>query len=90
VNDVSIFPNCVTYAGNPGVIFESKLKIFFMALLDILIAIIVVGVLLWIINTFIPMDHKIKRIFNLVVVIALIIWLLKVFGLFSYLMNIHI
>lgn len=61
-----------------------------MALLDILIAIIVVGVLLWIINTFIPMDHKIKRIFNLVVVIALIIWLLKVFGLFSYLMNIHI
>jgi len=61
-----------------------------MALLDILIAIIVVGVLLWIINTFIPMDHKIKRIFNLVVVIALIIWLLKVFGLFSYLMNVHI
>jgi hypothetical protein len=61
-----------------------------MALLDILIAIVVVGVLLWIINTFIPMDHKIKRIFNLVVVIALIIWLLKVFGLFSYLMNVHI
>jgi len=61
-----------------------------MALLDILIAIIVVGVLLWIINTFIPMDHKIKQIFNLVVVIALIIWLLKVFGLFSYLMNVHI
>jgi len=60
-----------------------------MALLDILIAIIVVGVLLWIINTFIPMDHKIKKIFNLVVVIALIIWLLKVFGLFSYLMNIR-
>ncbi|HZK95017.1 MAG TPA: Thivi_2564 family membrane protein [Prolixibacteraceae bacterium] len=61
-----------------------------MVLLDILIVIIVVGVLLWIINTFIPMDHKIKRIFNLVVVIALIIWLLKVFGLFSYLMNVHI
>jgi len=61
-----------------------------MSLLNILIAIIVVGVLLWIINTFIPMDHKIKQIFNLVVVIALIIWLLKVFGLFSYLTNIHI
>jgi len=90
VNDVSISPNCVTYAGREGVTFESKLKIIYMALLDILIAIIVVGVLLWIINTFIPMDHKIKRIFNLVVVIALIIWLLKVFGLFSYLMNVHI
>jgi len=61
-----------------------------MALLDVLIAIIVVGVLLWIINTFIPMDHKIKRIFNLVVVIALIIWLLRVFGIFAYLMNVHI
>lgn len=61
-----------------------------MSLLNILIAIIVVGVLLWIINTFIPMDHKIKQIFNIVVVIVLIIWLLKVFGLFSYMTNIHI
>jgi len=65
-------------------------KIIYMALLDILIAIIVVGVLLWIINTFIPMDHQIKKIFNLVVVLVLIVWLLKVFGLFSYLMNVHI
>jgi hypothetical protein len=61
-----------------------------MSLLNVLIAIIVVGVLLWIINTFIPMDHKIKRIFNLVVVIILIVWLCKVFGIFSYLTNIHI
>jgi hypothetical protein len=61
-----------------------------MSLLNILIAIIVVGVLLWIINTFIPMDHKIKQIFNIVVVIVLIIWLLKVFGLFTYMTNIHI
>jgi hypothetical protein len=61
-----------------------------MPLLSILIAIIVVGVLLWIINTFIPMDRKIKQIFNIVVVIALIIWLLKVFGLFTYLMNVSV
>jgi hypothetical protein len=61
-----------------------------MPLLNVLIAIIIVGVLLWLINTFIPMDHKIKNIFNLVVVIALIVWLLKVFGIFSYLMNIQI
>jgi len=61
-----------------------------MPLLNVLIAIIIVGVLLWLINTFIPMDHKIKNIFNLVVVIVLIIWLLKVFGIFSYLMNIQI
>jgi len=61
-----------------------------MPLLSILIAIIVVGVLLWIINSFIPMDRKIKQIFNIVVVIALIIWLLKVFGLFTYLMNVSV
>ena len=61
-----------------------------MPLLNVLIAIIIVGFLLWIINTFIPMDRTIKKIFNLVVVIILIVWLLKVFGLFTYLMNIHI
>ncbi len=61
-----------------------------MPLLSILIVIIVVGVLLWIINSFIPMDRKIKQIFNIVVVIALVIWLLKAFGLFSYLMNVSV
>jgi hypothetical protein len=61
-----------------------------MPLLNVLIAIIIVGVLLWLINTFIPMDHKIKNIFNLVVVAVLVVWLLKVFGIISYLMNIQI
>ena len=61
-----------------------------MSLLSILIAIIVTGVLLWVINTFLPMDRQIKRIFNIVVVVALIIWLLKAFGLFAYLTNIYV
>ncbi|MGQ7870363.1 Thivi_2564 family membrane protein [Sunxiuqinia sp. sy24] len=61
-----------------------------MPLLSILIVILVVGVLLWIINSFIPMDRKIKQIFNIVVVIALVIWLLKAFGVFNYLMNVQI
>ena len=61
-----------------------------MPLLNVLIAIIIVGVLLWLINSFIPMDHKIKTIFNLVVVILLVVWLLKVFGVFSYLTNIYV
>jgi len=61
-----------------------------MSLLSILIAIIVVGVLLWVINTFLPMDRQIKRIFNIVVVVALIIWLLKAFGLFTYLTSIYV
>jgi hypothetical protein len=43
----------------------------------------VVGLVLWLINRFIPMDYKIKQILNIVVVIAVIIWLLKAFGLLS-------
>jgi len=61
-----------------------------MPLLTILLVIIVVGVLLWLINSFIPMDSKIKSILNVVVVIILIVWLLRVFGIFSSLMDIHI
>ncbi len=61
-----------------------------MPLFTILIVLIVAGVLLWLVNTIIPMDSKIKNIFNIVVVIAVIIWLLKVFGIFSYLMNITV
>ena len=61
-----------------------------MPLLTIFLVLIIVGVLLWAVNTYIPMDHKIKNIFNIVVVVVTIIWLLKVFGLFSYLTNVHV
>ena len=59
-----------------------------MSLLSILLVIIVVGVLLWLVNTYIPMDRKIKNILNIVVVIVVIVWLLKAFGLFDSLMNV--
>lgn len=61
-----------------------------MSLLTILLALVIAGLVLWLVNTYIPMDHKIKTIFNVVVVIVVIVWLLKVFGVFSYLMNIHV
>ena len=61
-----------------------------MPLLSILIVIIVVGILLWLVNSFLPMDRKIKNILNIVVVIVLVIWLLKAFGIFSSLSNIHV
>lgn len=61
-----------------------------MPLLTILLVIIIVGVLLWLINSFIPMDRNIKTILNVVVVIVLIVWLLKVFGILNTLMGIHI
>ena len=61
-----------------------------MSLLTILLVLIVAGVILYLINNYIPMDHKIKNLLNIVVVIILIVWLLKVFGLLSYLTNIHV
>jgi hypothetical protein len=51
-----------------------------MPLITIVITLIVVGVLLWLINTYIPMDAKIKQLLNIVVVIGVVIWLLSAFG----------
>ncbi|GGE05414.1 hypothetical protein GCM10011529_09790 [Polymorphobacter glacialis] len=50
-------------------------------LLNIIITLIIVGVLLWLINTYLPMDAKIKSILNIVVVIAVIIYLVRLLGL---------
>jgi uncharacterized membrane protein YdbT with pleckstrin-like domain len=61
-----------------------------MSLISILIALIVVGVLLWLINSYIPMDGKIKKILNVVVVVVVILWLLSVFGVFGSMSNMHI
>jgi len=61
-----------------------------MSLLTILLVIIVAGFVLWLVNTMIPMDRKIKKILNIVVVVAVCIWLLKVFGLLNALTNIHV
>jgi hypothetical protein len=61
-----------------------------MPLIQILIALIVVGVLLWLVNRFIPMQGTIKSILNGVVVIAVVLWLLNVFGLFHSLARIRV
>ncbi|MDP2740767.1 MAG: Thivi_2564 family membrane protein [Pseudorhodobacter sp.] len=52
-----------------------------MPLINLVITLVVVGVALWAVNTYIPMDRKIKSILNVVVVIAVVIWLLRAFGL---------
>ena len=54
-----------------------------MPLITIVIVLVVVGFLLWLINTYIPMAAPIKTILNLVVIIAVIIWLLSVFGIIN-------
>jgi hypothetical protein len=61
-----------------------------MPLMQILLALIVVGVLLWLVNRFIPMQGSIKSILNGVVVIAVVLWLLNVFGLFHSLAHIRV
>ena len=50
-------------------------------LVSVIVALVIIGVILWAINSFVPMDGKIKQILNVVVVIATLLWLLKAFGL---------
>jgi hypothetical protein len=52
-----------------------------MDLVQLVVVLIVVGVLLWLVNNYIPMDSKIKQILNIVVVVVVIMWLLNVFGI---------
>ena len=61
-----------------------------MPLLQVVMALVVVGVLLWLVNSFVPMAGSIKSILNAVVVIAVVLWLLNVFGLLHNLSRIHI
>lgn len=61
-----------------------------MPLIHVVVVLIVVGVLLWIINRFIPMAGSIKSILNAVVVIAVILWLLNIFGIFDYHSLLHV
>jgi len=61
-----------------------------MPLIQVLLVLIVVGVLLWLVNNFIPMAGSIKSILNAVVVICVVVWLLNVFGLMSSIYRLHV
>jgi hypothetical protein len=61
-----------------------------MPLIEIVIVLIVVGVVLWLINTYIPMAAAVKSLLNAVVVIVLIVWLLKAFGLWSQITHLRV
>jgi hypothetical protein len=54
-----------------------------MTLIGLIVTLVVVGLLLWLINQFIPMDPKIKTILNIVVLVAVVLWLLSAFGLLT-------
>ena len=61
-----------------------------MPLLQIIIILVVVGVILFLINNYIPMDATIKKILNIVVVIVVILWLLRVFGVLTNFPGIYV
>ena len=61
-----------------------------MSLLNLAVTIIVVGVLLWLVNTYIPMAKPLKKILNVVVVIIVVLWLLYAFGLLSGVQGVRI
>jgi hypothetical protein len=61
-----------------------------MPLIHLVIVLIVVGVLLWLVNSYIPMDAKIKKILNVVVVVIVILWLLSAFGVIGSLSSVRI
>jgi hypothetical protein len=61
-----------------------------MPILNVILVLIVVGVLLWLVNNYIPMDSKIKSILNGVVVIVVVLWLLKAFGVLGSLQSVHL
>jgi hypothetical protein len=61
-----------------------------MPLIQILLVLVVIGVLLWLVNSYIPMQGTIKSILNAVVVIGTVLWLLNIFGLFHSLSHIRI
>lgn len=61
-----------------------------MSLISLVLVLVVVGVILWLINRFIPMQATIKKILNAVVIIVVILWLLSVFGVIDSLDTIRI
>ena len=61
-----------------------------MSLIALVVVLIVVGVLLWLVNSYIPMDGTIKKILNVVVVFAVVLWLLNAFGVLTSLSRIRV
>jgi hypothetical protein len=61
-----------------------------MSLINLIVTLVVVGVLLWLINKYIPMEGRIKSILNVVVIIVVILWLLSAFGIIGPISGIHI
>jgi hypothetical protein len=80
-------PQDASVNSGPGRILERRTRV---PLITLVITLIVVGVLLWAVNAYIPMDPKIKTILNVVVVIAVVLWLLQAFGVLGSLSTVRV
>lgn len=61
-----------------------------MPLISLIVTLLIVGVILWLINNYLPIDGAIKKILNAVVVIVVILWLLSVFGILGSMSGLRI
>ena len=61
-----------------------------MSLITLVITLVVVGVILWLVNTYIPMDGKIKKVLNIVVMVVVVLWLLNVLGVLGHLHDVRV
>jgi hypothetical protein len=61
-----------------------------MSLITLILVLVCVGAVLWAINTYVPMDGKIKNLLNIVVIIVLVLWLLRAFGLLDALSSVTV
>lgn len=61
-----------------------------MPVIQLIVYLVIIGVLMWLVNSYIPMAEGIKKILNVVVIIAVVLWLLNIFGLFTGFGNIRV
>jgi hypothetical protein len=84
VNDETFPSNYIKHPPYKSFIFGINIiQITIMSLISILLVLIFTGAILWLINTYVPMDTTIKNVFNSLIVIVTIIWILNAFALFS-------
>ena len=61
-----------------------------MTLIQLVVFLLMTGIILWLVNNYIPVQGTMKRIVNGIVVVAVVLWLLKAYGLFSYFSNLRV
>ena len=70
--------------------FSTWFRGVFRVLVNIVVVLVVVGLLLWLINTYIPMAASIKSLLNIVVFVVVLVWVLRIFGVLGNIPGVHI